>query len=446
MNITGFHHLASTCFFYKCIRNFIVIFLFFSVLFFLKGCEEESAASFQNQEKQLEVVTQVKVIRAEKTDIRWPIEVLGTCIPKHESIVSAKTASTIDNLLVEEGDKVEAGELLAISDTREMQANRDQAAANLKAAKAALDMALRGYKKEEVKQLASQLEAARATYQRVLKDVARQERLHESGMIRDADYEDFQTQLRIAKADLDRASAAWQSLEKGFRQEEIQQAEAKVDAARAALSLADVHVDYCSINSPISGRVGKRMVDAGEWVTPGKPLFQIQSLNPIWIEAHVPEVNISKLRSGLKAQIRVQPYPNALFEGKIQVIGTSLDLSIRTLPVKINVPNEEERLVPGLFADVTLYPEPTPSLIIPKNAIFLEGKNEIVPIVKDGKLQRVYVETGNRYHDIVSILSGLQAGDQVVLTEVGGLPDGTPVQVLEVTGGLSKYLQNINPQ
>ncbi|RJP33798.1 MAG: efflux RND transporter periplasmic adaptor subunit [Candidatus Omnitrophota bacterium] len=422
----------------KGIGPLVGFFVMIGVGIVLKGCGEGGASSVPPPAARGDAIRpEVKTVKAKTVEMSWPIEIQGTCVPLFESIVNAKVSATVERIDVEEGDFVEMETTLAVMDTRELRAQREQAAANVNALEALLNKLRAGYLKEEVKQLASQLDAARATHQRLLNDVERQERLHRAGMIRDSDYEDFQTRLQVTKADVERASAAYQVALQGFRNEEIVEAEARTDAARATLELADIQMHYAAIHSPLTGQVCERYVNPGEWVSIGKPLFRIQTLNPIWVEAYVAETDIADITAGLHAAIRVQAYPERVFAGEIQVVGAALDPLTRSLPVKIRAPNVDACLRSGFFAEVTVFPQPVPSLIVPNDAIVWEGDHQIITRVREGKLERVPVRVGRRYNHIAAILAGLDVGDSVVLSDVGGVPDGTPVQVIEVDGARS---------
>ncbi len=400
---------------------------------FIKGCGEENAGAVQSPLSQLEIrVTQAEVFNVHKRPITWPIQIQGVCAARRETTLSAKISASIERIYVNEGDWVKEGTLLAQFDTRELKAQRDKARANHKSILAQLAKLKAGFRDDEVKQAASQLESANAAYKRLQLDIERQERLRSADMIRKSDYLDFQTRLQIAKADLDRASAAYQLALEGFRAEEITQIEAQVDAARAAFDLADIQYDYAFIRAPLTGRIGKKYIERGEWIPIGRPLFQLQSLDPIWVEAYVAEADVAAVTQGLRAEIRALSYPDVTFEGSIEAVGVVLDPVTRSLPVKINVPNPEDRLLVGMFAQVTLFPKPIPSLAIPKDAIYIYGEDEIVTLAQDGAIKRVHIQTGKRYGERVEVRSGLMEGDSVILSDVGGLPDGSPIQAIPV--------------
>lgn len=405
-----------------------VVFVLCAVWF--KGCGESKAAI---QTDELEPTStkpvQVQAVRAVKIDTSWPVTVYGTCVAQHETTLSAQVSATVSSILVEEGDQVEPEQVLARLDHREWTAQRDQAQAHYQASKAQLEKLLAGFQDEEIKQAASQLERANASYRRLLSDVDRKNRLFKAGMLRQSDYDDFLTNLSVAKADLDRASAMYQLSLGGFRTEEIKQMESQAQAALAAVELAEIHLGYCTVTSPIAGQINRRFANPGAWVTIGTPLFHIQSLDPVWIETFVPESSIALIEKGLNADIKVRAFPESVFSGTVDVIGVQLDDLTRCLPVKIMVKNPERKIRPGMFAQVTIYPKPRPSLVAPKQAVLVEGEKEIVAIVRQNTLHRVAVQTGSRDVKYIEIVAGLSENDLIVLTEVGGLPPGTEVNV-----------------
>ncbi|MBN2327828.1 MAG: efflux RND transporter periplasmic adaptor subunit [Candidatus Omnitrophica bacterium] len=398
--------------------------------FGIQGCGESKASS---NESQLLTQTPAKpeavVFVVEEQQKSWPIFTQGSCMARHDAVISARISASVERIYVEEGDAVILDRELAALDVREWEAQRSQAQAELLSLKAQLEKLRAGFLDEEVRQAASRMDGARATYRRLLKDHPRQERLHEAGMIRQSDYEDFQTKLSVAESELDSASAAYRLSLRGFRSEEIKQMEAQVAAAQAALDLTEIRVGYGSIRAPLTGVVSRRLADVGEWVSPGSPLFQIQALEDLWVEAYVAEEDIASVTAGVHASMRFAAHPNRTFEGAVDVVGVELDSMTRSLPIKILASNKDFLLKPGMFADVVLHPAQAPSLVIPKNAIFVEGYREIVSVARDGRLKRLPIQTGRRDDEWIEVLSGLRMNDFIILSDMGGLNDGTEIDI-----------------
>ena len=399
-----------------------------AVLMLGSGCEKSITADPAPTPEAAVKIPQVQVMELDVRPYSWPLQLEGICVTPQETTLSAKVQGEIQDILVEEGDRVGESQPLARIDPLEWRALRNQAEANRRALEAQLNKLRAGLLKEEVRQAAASLDSAKANYQRLFQDVERQERLHRSGMLRQSDYDDYQTRLQVAQADLDRASAAYRLSMKGFRSEEISQVEAQVDGAAAALELAEIKLGYTQIASPFAGVIARRHVARGNYVIPGSPLFTLESLSPIRVETYIPSSDIAKVRKGLRAEVQVLSYPDVVFSGTAEILGAGLDQSTRTLPVKITLPNDDGRLKPGMSAHLTLYPDPVPSIVIPGHTVFTEGDREFVSLVKNNTIQRVTIRTGERHEQWVHAVDGLQAGDLLVLTDVGGLSDGTTVQ------------------
>lgn len=369
----------------------------------------------------------VRVFEVRREAVSWPIETEGQVIPVHETTIAAQVQGAVLSVLAEEGDMAEKGDLLAEIDPQEWIAMRDQAAAELDAIRAQLDKLREGLLPAEIRQAEASLESARAGYERLLRDRERQERLFGEGMIRESDHEDYKTRLKVAAAELERASAARALARQGFRDEEIRQTEARAEGAEAALRLAELRVGRCRVLAPFRCRIARRHASPGEWVQPGTPLYTAQTFDPVRIETHVPEIRSGEAEAGIRAEVRVGAYPGERFEGRVCAAGAALDPRTRSLPLKISLDNPDGRLKPGMFAEVILHPAPETSILAPEEAVRFDGRADVVYLAKNNRMELSPVRIGKRRGGWVQISEGLNPGDLVIISETGGLPEGAPV-------------------
>ncbi len=170
------------------------------------------------------------------------------------------------------------------------------------------------------------------------------------------------------------------------------------------------------IHSPFEGQVMHIGVREGQYVTPKDELYLIADLNRIWVNVDVFEDELSWLKLGDRAEMRVRAEPGRTYKGKIRFIHPILNPKSRTVQVRLEFDNADLSLKPGMFANVTLYVDPqSDAVVVPSEAIVRSGSREQVFIVREpGKFTPREVTLGVSAEGLTQILSGVRAGEQVV--------------------------------
>ena len=206
---------------------------------------------------------------------------------------------------------------------------------------------------------------------------------------------------------------------------------ALVDGARQRMRLAGMSEEQIraveadgkvrpsfTITSPIDGVVGELTAREGMTVMAGAPLFRLNGLSTVWINAEVPEGAASQLRPGMAAEARTPALPGVVFTGRVGAILPEVNPVTRTIKARIEVANPGAQLVPGMFATVTLSPATRASVVlVPSEAVIQTGRRSVV-IVADGKggFSPVDVDVGIDSGGRTEIRKGLRAGQQVVVS------------------------------
>lgn len=223
----------------------------------------------------------------------------------------------------------------------------------------------------------------------------------------------------IARSDLDRARASL-----------------GVDEARAAS--ARTALEKMTLRAPFSGQIGLREVSVGEFVNAGQDLVTLVRLDPIEVDFAVPESALSKLGNGQAVRITVDAFPGDTFTGKVVAIDPVVDPNSRSTRLRAQIPNPDQRLRPGQFAQLKLDTGSgnATALLVPEQALMQDGDTRFVYTVVDGKAKRTTVKTGTRTPGFFEVTEGLKAGD-VVITAGQAKPmmrDGVPVMPLPAEG------------
>ena len=171
-----------------------------------------------------------------------------------------------------------------------------------------------------------------------------------------------------------------------------------------------------TLQAPISGFIDSLEVRNGMALAMGQTLATIKGINPIWLEAAVPEKQIAGIKRGSKVEVTFTAYPQ-IVSGKVIDILATLDTTSRTIKVRIELPNKEAQLKPGMFASVKLSSNPQSSLIVPEQAVIRTGTRNIVIVAHEqGRFEPVVVQLGQSDGNKIAILEGLKVGQKVVIS------------------------------
>ncbi|MCB1768870.1 MAG: efflux RND transporter periplasmic adaptor subunit [Candidatus Competibacteraceae bacterium] len=249
------------------------------------------------------------------------------------------------------------------------------------------------------------------------------------------DQEEYQAQLASSAAQLALEESSYQRLQDMDRknltsQQNLDEAKARLDTARAQQELNRVRLSKTVIRAPFDGVIGLRQVSPGAYIKPGDDIANLESIGAMKLDFRVPEVYLARLAVGQTLAIRVDAYSDQRFDGAIYAIDPALDEETRTVLLRARLPNQGNKLRPGLFARVNLILEQRENaLVAPEQAIVPVGQQIFVYRVVDGKAVTTPVKLGLRQPGQVEILEGLQAGDQVVTDGQLKIRDGVPVSV-----------------
>ena len=320
----------------------------------------------------------------------------GTLRSFEQTLLLARANGYVQRWLVDLGEHVEAGQLLAELDTPELDREVEQARANLLERKAAVS-------------------EARAAHDFALVNHQRFGALVPAGV--------------APKSELERSRA------------EAQMAEAKVAVAEAARAsgLANLNrleqlKSFARVTAPFAGTITARKVDRGALVTAGSSvLFELAVFEPLRAIADVPQHLALALDKGAKGSLAVREHPGRSFPIEVVRSAGALDTRTRTLRIELQVPNEERLLLPGMYAEISLtVAHPAPSLSVPASAVIASKDGLRVATVDDSgvvHLKPVTVERDNG--NALEIATGLSPGDTLLGNPSPTIADGTRVRVVQ---------------
>lgn len=393
----------------------------------------------------------VVVAAAEQGTMAQTVTVTGTIRAGREADVGAQISARVVEVKVREGDSVTAGQVLvtldaaqAKSQVRQARAGAEAAAARLEAAKRRLEVLEEGARPEEKAIARSRLEQAESALRTAEADLKRLRGLYEEGAISKQQLDGAQTEYDTARTNRDSARQSLELMEKGARPEEIEAgrkdveaAAAGLDQARGMLAEAEERLGYTVIRSPLTGVVYERHVEPGEITSTGggDPLLRLADLSTVYYEAMVPERVALRVKPGQRVEVVVQGNGDRSVEGEVERLVPVANPNSRDFLMRINLVEAAGVTKPGMFArGAVIVEESAGVVVVPKDALVERGGKLLAFVVAEGRAEQRKVGAGISDAERVEIVSGITAGEQVVVIGAQGLQDGDPVQVKENGG------------
>ena len=337
-------------------------------------------------------VVDVAVVRASTGTVESALEISGTLAAKTRVGIKPKVPGRLERVLVDVGDRVSEGQVVATIDRAEVDAQVDAGVAAIGVAKASVD-------------------AAEAGLANALTEHERAKMLFEGGAIPRQRLESADTAHRAAAAQRDLAKA------------NMAQAEASLRRTR------EVQRD-ATLRSPVSGFIVERNYDAG--AIPGdQPIVVVADVRQLKLEAGVSELEAGRLKNGLPAIVSVQAKPGEEFKGQLAAIVPEVDERNRHFRVEVRVDNRDNALLAGMYATARLVvASAANAIVVPREAVMSRDGKRVVLKVDGEKVAATPVTEGLNDGRQVQIVSGLTAGDQVVADARRQLPADARVKAV----------------
>ena len=185
------------------------------------------------------------------------------------------------------------------------------------------------------------------------------------------------------------------------------------------------------LQSPVSGIVTARNYDNGDMYSGGLPIFTIEQIRPVKLRVNISESLFTKIRKGKEVDIRLDVYGEEVFKGKVSLVYPTIDPNTRTFPVEIKIDNHDERIRPGMFARVTISFGTQNHVVVPDLAVVKQSGagDRYIYVYKNGKVFYEKVTLGRRMGNKYEIISGVNSGDQVVVSGQSRLNNGMEVEI-----------------
>jgi RND family efflux transporter MFP subunit len=344
----------------------------------------------------------VRLATAHEENLDTLYRASGTVRGLSTAILTSKTTGYVRTVDVKPGDRVRAGQILAV-----LEAN--DSAATVRRARAGFDQSMESRVEAEsgLRSAQAALRIAKSTHERVAA-------LYASHAIPEQEFDETDARLRGAMA------------QEAMAQARLRSSSARIDQAKAEVGEAQATLDYARITAPFAGQIIERRIDPGNLASPGMPLLVVEQEGKLRVEAAVEESRVATVALGDAAIVEVEALGHPV-EGTVGEVVPSVDVASRAFLVKVDLQAPPERLVglrPGMFARVSFRVGLRPRLVVPTSAISTNGALDRVFATDGDRLRLRMVTLGESQGPWTCVLSGLGKGDRVALTAAAEIRDG----------------------
>lgn len=337
----------------------------------------------------------VKTAEVAGRTVERSVEAVGTLHPWDEVTVSNEVQGIVEKVIADLGDKVKAGQTLAVLDQTEVKLNVEEA-------EAAYRTNMKALEREKAR-----LNDARTTLNRY-------DELFKQGMVSASQHDNAKTQYDVAEA-------------------QLHEAEARAEQAKARVNLSKKKLNDTYIKSPINGEVMKRAVSVGEALKDKTACYTIVSSGTLKFRGTVAESAVPRIKEGQDVVINVEAFRDKAFKGKLKRISPAINMETRTLEVEAFVPNDKGVLKPGFFArGIILTNKEANVPFVPEEAVYnFVGITKLF-VINGGKANERIVKTGARQEGMIEILENLKPGETIATTNLSNLYEGAQVKLMGV--------------
>jgi HlyD family secretion protein len=395
------------------------------ILVALVGCGKK-----EEKKAEGEAPTPVLIEAAVRGAVDYMVTADAILYPINQANVTPKISAPVKRMLVNRGDHVRAGQVLAELESGDLAAAANESNSQYQQAQASYQTISGATLPEDKNKAQADVAVAQQVLDAAQKLYDNRVALQKEGALAQKLVDDAKVSLAQARGQLETATRHLQALNQVSQRETIRGAQAATNAAKAHYDAAAMQLSYAEIRSPINGVVADRSVYAGEMPASGTPIISIVDISQVVARANVPVKDASMIRVGRPARITG---PDGDLAGKVTVVSPSVDPNTTTVEVWVQVANPGEKLKPGASVRVAIIADTIQNTIVIPAAALLNaddgGQKVMVVTTNDSTAHERRVSVGVRQGARVQIVSGLQEGEQVVTSGGLGLDDKAKVSI-----------------
>lgn len=394
--------------------------LFAAISLIAAGCSESSASPAET----LPVVKTWKI-----ASMQSGVTTNGKIVASEEVQVVSKVSGKIATVPVQEGSVVKQGDALITLESSDYQEQINQAQAAIAGAQARLRDTKAGARTQQLQQLSSVVEQAKASLQVAENTYNRMKALFDSGALSQAELERVGLDLEKARTGLEQSQAQYDLAKAGPTADTVAALEAEVARLNVSLEMAKNSYDNTVVHAPISGIVAKRNVNPGEMAGAGAPLMVLVKMDQVKVEASVPQAQINQVKVGANVDVKVAGMSEKVWNGQVEFVSPVSDANSSSFPIKVKLDNPDGLLRAGMVAEVYLQGEAQKGTKVPSSAIVEKEGKKYIFTVDQGVVHQLEVTVSDSSSDWSVVTAGVAENDQIVVSPTDTLSDGSKVSV-----------------
>jgi HlyD family secretion protein len=412
----------------------VLVLLIIAALLWRRSRQASAAAS----DTEPTPVVSVRVAKAERQPIAAQVNALGTVFPREQATVGAKISAQIKQMPLLKNRVVRAGEVIAVLESRDLQAQRNEAVAALNEAQANARSVTTGTIPQTNAQDEKALRDARANVANARNTFVRRQTLYNQGGISQKELEASQLALTTAEDDLRLAEQTVALRARALNPNDRALAAARVEQAQQHVATLDAQLSYATIRAPITGVVTDQFQFEGEFASSGGKLVNIADISEVTVKAPFADTVAARLKVGQTAKVIPTDIEGEQMAGQISLISRASDPTNRTVEVWVTLGNGAGRLRANGAAQVIVNTEETnDAIVVPASAVTLDATNAdegtVMVVDASSVAHETKVTVGIRTSDRMEITEGLQGGETIVIEGNYGLEDKTKVEATEAS-------------
>jgi HlyD family secretion protein len=407
----------------------------FAITNLLAGCALLSItmAACKKAEKPEDVVAPVRVAPAIKGSIRLIVNADAVLYPRDQANIVPKISAPVRRFLVNRGDHVKQGQLLAELESQDLAATAQESRGLYEQAESNYRSTTTAGVPEQMTKAQTDADAARQTEDAAKRLLDNRQQLFKDGALARKLVDDAEVAYAQAKAAHDTALQHLQALQSVGRQEQINAAAAQVAAAKGHYESAQAQASYGEIHSPIAGVVTDRPLYPGEMAAAGTPMLTVMDMSKVVARVNLAQDQAKNVKVGSEATITPAD-GGELVTGRVTIVSPASDANSTTMQVWVQADNPGERLHAGQAVHVSIVAATLEgATLIPAAAVLPNAEGETIVLVVDDKnvAHEKVVQIGLREPEMVQIVAGVELGQRVVTQGGLGLEDKTKVRVMK---------------
>lgn len=381
-------------------------------------------------EKEKEPIVTVQVTPAESASISEFISSEAVVFPLKQATVSPKITSTITDFKVQRGSRVKKGQLLAILENKDLEAQAQASKGDLDQADANYAIEVNSGLPQQIQKAELDAAAAKSAFDAAQKVYDSRKDLYQQGAIPRRDLDSADVALAQARSQNEQGQKLLADLQRIGKEQLLKAAQGTKQSAEGHYRAAAAQLGYSEVRSPIDGVITDRPLYVGDLAVANQPILTVMDTSTLVAKAHIPQSEASQLKMGDTAEIKATGLQGPV-KARVSLISPALDPGSTTIEVWVETRDPKSNLKPGMTVKVEITSKTIKeAVIVPTDAVFKndDGSYFVMLAGADQKAHKESVQAGIRNTERTQVVSGVEEGDSVITSGGYALPDGTAIK------------------